>query len=719
MEQPIKPQARAISKPNKTNYACEACRISKIKCQSGSQPGICKRGNAFFEPVRGPAGLEFLDLSNGSDADVPGPPPGPSKTFSIDFPMPAEEDPRDNFENLRQKHERYLENLVPSSGDELDDEPAPTSPSAGASFSFNDPSMRTPSSTATTASARSRPMSSLSIKPQFNLDSAKKLLDSFRSMLPHCPCIVLPDDADVRCTARDMPFVLLAILAVTSCSTSLQGHSLYDEEFRKILGLKFVAGSERSLELLQGLVIYCNWYPFHLRPKNRQMLQYQRMAVDIVHDLELDQETDADLPALSPEGRAIKLQGIRAFLCCFYIVSVHSWAWSKPYSLKYTSWMAKCCDTLEQHSELEEDHILAWLVRLQYVLNEFEELQRGRKALDAGGQIEYHRQLIRIGLETQLRDFQTKIPGHLSTKSKAPSPFFIIPASILIASLTADAYVLAAPLMRAPHPRSETSAGPSVDAAQLHAVAYTTRALFDFVTSLSPEEMGCFCNVDTSRFIVAVILAYRLSFPMPTCPGYDYIQSRKVLDFGTYLAKMSDVDDDEIGEPRGREGPGEKEKSKRKRVDAVTALKVVLRSVKAKYEKKSAALDTAAAAAAAAEEKNRRARMCPMFDGSLDQYLPLWEGQQGDSSFLGSTSYPTSARSASSAAVPNGSAVLHADGPQIVSQAAGGSKPALFHDLWATMTMGWAADANTGLQEVYMADVGVADDFEYVDLEGI
>lgn len=56
--------------------------------------------------------------------------------------------------------------------------------------------------------------------------------------------------------------MLLAILAVASYSTSPQGHSLYDEEFRKVLGLKFVTASERSLEMLQGLLIYCAWWVF-------------------------------------------------------------------------------------------------------------------------------------------------------------------------------------------------------------------------------------------------------------------------------------------------------------------------------------------------------------------------------------------------------------------------------------------------------------------------
>lgn len=78
-------------------------------------------------------------------------------------------------------------------------------------------------------------------------------------MLPYFPCITLGADETVKSLARERPFVLLAILACTSGNHSLQGHRLYDEEFRKVLGLKVVAGGERSLELLQGLLIYCAW----------------------------------------------------------------------------------------------------------------------------------------------------------------------------------------------------------------------------------------------------------------------------------------------------------------------------------------------------------------------------------------------------------------------------------------------------------------------------
>ncbi|KAI1392350.1 uncharacterized protein F4822DRAFT_390713 [Hypoxylon trugodes] len=679
MDQPSETQARSQPKPTKMNYACEACRISKVKCQSGPQPGICKRCSEFKRECIFRTGPRIRRPKvTRPDAEALPPPPGPSQTFSIDFAMPTDDALRDNFDDLREKHERFIEELVPSCEEELDEDSAIASQPAGQTFSFNDLSMRTPSLTAaSTVSSSSRPMSSLGIQPRFNLDSAAKLLDTFRSMLPYCPCIMLPANADVPSLARDMPFVLLAILAVASCSTSLQGHSLYDEEFRKILGLKFVTGGERSLELLQGLIVYCSWYPFHLRPKNRQSRQYMRMAVDIVHDLELDEETNLDLAALSPERREIRFQTIRAYISCFYNVSTHSWAWSKPSSLRYTMWMAKCCDTLEQYSDLEQDHILVWLVRLQYILNEFFELDRNYKKMNFSGQSEHHHSLVRMGLETQLREFQTKIPGHLS-----------ITPNILIASLIVDAYLLAAPLMQNLRPRPEDIENPLFDPVKLQAATYTIRAFFDYVLSLPPENMGHFCGADIGRFIVVVILGYRLSFPVPACPTYDYAQGRRVLDFGTVLTKLSTVED-EGGDNAGSDEPNSANKgSSAKRVDVAAAMKVVLRSLKAKYDKKSADLE-----AAAAEEADKRARQCPMFDGSLDQYLPLWEGQQGN---FTNASYATPTLAGDSTLPPGAGAGVTDEG----------SKPMLFHDLWATMTMSWIEDANAGVQqEVDMADM--------------
>ncbi|OTB11061.1 hypothetical protein K445DRAFT_322407, partial [Daldinia sp. EC12] len=413
------------------------------------------------------------------------------------------------------------------------------------------------------------------------------------------------------------------------------------------------------------------------------------MAIDIVHDLRLDEETHIDLATVPPEIRAAKLQSFRAYLSCFYHNSIYAWAWSRAVTLKYTPWMAKCCNMLEQYSDLEQDHILVWLVRLQYVLNEFEELHRSYKKHEVGNQNNHHKQLIRTGLEMQLRDFQTRIPNHLSTKP-----------SILMASLTGDAFVLATPLMQTARPRPEDPTTLMIDPSKLQSAAFTARTFLDYVANLTPAQMSCFCGADITRFIMIIILSYRLSFPMSVCPGYDYSQGRKTLDFGTYIAKLASNDDGDSDNANDASTVDNSTRRVTKKTDVVSAMRVVLGSVKASFDKKSAVLE------AAAEEQNKRARLCPMFDGSLEQYLPQWEGDgegQRGSSNINSNSNNTSGSSyAPSSHSGTVSSTFHQVAPSMTGEegvtSPGSAKP-LFHDLWATMTMGWATDLDAGLQQ--------------------
>jgi hypothetical protein len=195
--------------------------------------------------------------------------------------MPLEEELDAHLDELNANHEQYILDLAPSSDEDHDIfQDTLTHPEVTAArtsgignqaqtFDFSDMSIPMSSTTSTSSSSNAvkhgqspgmRSLGELGIKPQFNLNSAEKLLSTFRDdLLPNSPCVVLRPGIDVRSMSKESPFVLLAILAVTSCITHLQGHSLYDEEFRKVLGIKFVTGGERSVELLQGLLVYCSW----------------------------------------------------------------------------------------------------------------------------------------------------------------------------------------------------------------------------------------------------------------------------------------------------------------------------------------------------------------------------------------------------------------------------------------------------------------------------
>ncbi|KAI0534065.1 hypothetical protein GGR58DRAFT_484257 [Xylaria digitata] len=724
MEQ--KPSSGPPQGRQKMNYACEACRAAKTRCQSGPQPDICKRCSEFKREcifrtgprTRRPKATSRMD----PEATSLPPPPGPSKTFSIDFEMPPVEEPNDDFERLRQQHERILEDLVLNSGDDEDEQqgsenvlrPVGSSNLAEQkTFSFNhmssSPSVslsgtgssRSESSAGPPAGQKSKPMLNLSIKPQFNLDSATKLLVSFRDMLPHMPCLVLPEDLDVRSLARSSPFILLAILAVTSCSSSLQGHSLYDEEFRKVLSLKFVAGGERSLELLQGILIYCAWYPFHLRPKNKQSFQYLRMAVDIVHDLEMEQDSGLDLSSLGPGQRARKLDNIRALLGCFYGISSFSATWNRTSTLRYSPQLSRCVDWLDRNSELEQDTHLAWLVRFQYIFEELVEVYRNFERGPRDHQSEMQRNLIRAGLEAQFRDFKERMPEQYNSTT-----------SILLASHVTEAMMIAPPLFRLPRKSNPKDSVETSAPDRLLHTAHKVRAVFEHIASLMPHEFSGFCGADYGRFIIAVVLAYRLSFPiLGICHDYDVAQGRRILDLGGILQKLVGVPNEEVqeGDVKGKDGNkgGAATVAKPRKSDAASALKIVLRSVKVKFEEKTAAFEAMSAAAICEEWAPRDYRStCPMLNGSLDQYIPLWAGQQGAGSHVTSqTSSSDVTTDALSSDLGFNNSEAQFVGPMGQMGLGVGSledKPLIYHDLWTSMTMGWPGD----MGEVNMEDIG-------------
>ena len=202
---------------------------------------------------------------------TPLPPAGQSKTFTIDMPVSEADDPSERFRVLVSQHESFIDSIIrdmPLEDKGYLDTSADARSTAGSQISGSSlpvgaSATNTPPSyvPAKPRAANSRSAASmLGLQPQFNLESAAALLQTFQGpMIDVFPCIVLPEDTTVFRLLEDRPFVLLAILAAASSSSSLQGHNLYDEEFRKLLGLKYVAGGERSLELLTGLVVYIAW----------------------------------------------------------------------------------------------------------------------------------------------------------------------------------------------------------------------------------------------------------------------------------------------------------------------------------------------------------------------------------------------------------------------------------------------------------------------------
>ncbi|KAK0671207.1 hypothetical protein QBC41DRAFT_354425 [Cercophora samala] len=715
---------------------CKRCLDSKRECifKTGPRtrrPRQSKRSNSSANPTTSAAAIPPLP-----------PPPGPSKTFTIDIPMPADDDVTDSFEVLRLAHESSVNNLVPhlSSGEDDQDEPpiydydyddqardnanmdwlnteqhsncGSVISSHASSLPVGASALSTPPSSITAATTgpggggggggagsirskqKSRMVASLGLQPQFNVDSAGKLLETFTGvMLNHFHCLVIDPERDtVASMAKERPFVLLAVLAAASGSRTLQGHSLYDEEFRKILGLKFVAGGERSLELLQGLVVYIAWYPFHLRPKNKQAWQYLRMAVDIVFDLELNEDPGTDRVDVPPTEA--RLEEVRTFAA----------TWGRNPTLTYNAYTAHCCDMLSRYSSLKGDQILVWQVRLQRLVEETNDLRRTQRGGGAHSQqTEYQINLMIRGMETQLKEWEACMSQELKN----------IP-SIRIPLLFTPLFLSGAPLLKLPSTKLTPSLDPSqttfrADPAKLASIIPTLCAFYEYFLSLPAAEINAFMGQEWGSFILVIILGFRMSFPLAVCPEWDDKLARERMGMGRFLERMCASSDEETERQKGQgDGKGVVGEGKGKSMDVLSASRIVISVLKKKFDKRVQKVERERRER---EEQERQKGLigrvvgglglgggggqqqqqqvgaqahdpsiggCPMIDGSMEGYYAYWDETFTNTAGLGGGGFQ----------LPGGHPAVGVGGT--VSQQQQQTMPQVSNDLWGAMTMAWA-----------------------------
>lgn len=217
----------------------------------------------------------------------------------------------------------------------------------------------------------------------------------------------------------------------------------------------------------------------------------------------------------------------------------------------------------------------------------------------------------------------------------------IVVAPTKIADLFFDLYLDGGALIRVPRARPSSPDFIPVSSVQLRRCIPTLKNIFAYTASLDRPAFISFTNNDWIKFILSVIVSIRLSFALPECPDWDADWARSELRLDEYLTKICD---------------GEDLTPVSTRVDVLSASRVVLRVVKNKYECRVAALNTPALPTPGLQR-------CPMLDGSLEQYFPVWDAGFGSHTNSG-----------------------------LSSRAPEGQPQTMFHDLWATMTMGWAND---------------------------
>jgi len=93
---------------------------------------------------------------------------------------------------------------------------------------------------------------------KISLSDAEELLSAFRLKASFFPFVNIPEDATIPSLSKASPFLLLAILTIASIKDPQLFHQM-DHEFRRVLSSKVIVEGQKSLDFLQGLLVYIAW----------------------------------------------------------------------------------------------------------------------------------------------------------------------------------------------------------------------------------------------------------------------------------------------------------------------------------------------------------------------------------------------------------------------------------------------------------------------------
>ncbi|KAJ4176157.1 hypothetical protein NW755_014570 [Fusarium falciforme] len=347
--------------------------------------------------------------------------------------------------------------------------------------------------------------------------------------------------------------------------------------------------------------------------------------------MELDQELPELNGGFDYEVTKEQLEKVRTYLSWFYTVSNFMAAWKKmDVVAPFTAWTAMCCDILQRRAEADGDLALSYLVQFSSYTN------AAKSAIhESTAPSEQQSQLVLFGLEAQSRELRKCMLPHIARSVKFSELFFGI-------------YLTGGPLHRLGQPKNRPSGYIPPSIPKLKRCVAEIRTMFDFVSNLGQSAFTAFTCNDWLKFVLVIIVALRLSFPLTELPGWDDAWARSELRFDEFLTHMCE---------------GSDLTTVNTRVDAFSAGRVVLRVVKDKYDRRIVLHTKAVAAAAeatAAMSSSSSTQGCPMFDHSMEPYIAAWDAGYG----VGNVMPPPT---------------RHAEDQQPV-----------FHDRWMAMMRGWA-----------------------------
>ncbi|XP_044719829.1 tRNA processing endoribonuclease [Hirsutella rhossiliensis] len=208
-------------------------------------------------------------------------------------------------------------------------------------------------------------------------DSDDVLLDLYRNeMQPVYPFVIVPPTCSAASLHSSRPFLMSAIRMVASFR-SLRSMRAQMCHLMSHISDHVLMRSERSLDLVQGIIVMLGWYQYHCF-MHAQMNNLIMLAMSLVAELGLNRPPVLREQASLMEPRPVEPPGRvneerRALAAVWFVSSTTATTFGKIESMRYSPYLRECVKDLEESREYETDTILVFLVKVQHLTERIHE----------------------------------------------------------------------------------------------------------------------------------------------------------------------------------------------------------------------------------------------------------------------------------------------------------------------------------------------------------
>ncbi|KAF2122817.1 hypothetical protein BDV96DRAFT_8152 [Lophiotrema nucula] len=256
-------------------------------------------------------------------------------------------------------------------------------------------------------------------------EEADELLGIYRNELMHdCPGVVIPSDWTASHLRYKKPALFHSVMAAAAHSKGATLSNKLHEEVIYLFARQLFIKGEKSLQYIQALLVTVAYYTPPNSPAHLQIWQYGNMAASMALELGLATKprTHEQLPK-----RAVRnlqrissaeelLENCRTILILYVMTAGFAMRLRRPNILLYNSWMEECLSLLQKSPLLDDRRVVAWL-KLQRIADEANTAFGFDDASTSFSLSELRLQVILRMFERKMQDWKKSLPQEVMSQS--------------------------------------------------------------------------------------------------------------------------------------------------------------------------------------------------------------------------------------------------------------------------------------------------------------